>query len=251
MGAILATFQGDSLVRKDAMGWGLGAIAALALAIVAANLAAFVPASWLTGLHATSQQGGNLTLLKAEVDMLRAELSRSERASALLTTRMALIEDNRTSFARRVGALEASVPVLLKNLSDAAGIDNSLLTAGIGVAGESPAEGGTLVISRTPLFAAAQPLPAPVQAFGLALGAAIMESAAPGAWRGIAATAGTILIGMQPLLAPDENGDGPRRLVAGPVASYDEALRLCAAMSLRDVACQAASFDGTALPETP
>ncbi|MEX0627161.1 MAG: hypothetical protein WEB63_01520 [Cucumibacter sp.] len=238
------------------MGWGLGAIVALALAIVTANLAAFLPASWLTGLHATSQQGGNLTLLKAEVATLRAELSRSERASALLTTRMALIEDNRTSFARRVGALEASVPVLLKTLPDAAGIDYSLLTAGIGNAEEFPAEGGTLVIRRTPLFAAAQPMPAPPgmqaepAAFGLALGAAIIESAAPGAWREFAATAGTILIGLHPLLALDENGDGARRLVAGPVASYDEALRLCAAISLRDVACQAASFDGTALPGT-
>ncbi|HUV32944.1 MAG TPA: hypothetical protein VMW31_05175 [Devosiaceae bacterium] len=264
------------LAQKDLMRWGSCAIAGFAAAVLSANVAAFLPEQWLTGLHATRIEGGTLPLLRAEVATLRGDLGRAERANAVLSTRLTLIEDNRVNVARRVGALEASIPMLLEALPYDAEIDFNLLTAGIGNAEEGPAEGGSVSVRMTPLFDAeptpgapaafdAQPLPDPVAAgagaevfepeagaFGLALGAALRPEVAWRTWRDIGGTVGGLLIGLNPLLAPDDNGDGAVRLLAGPVASYAEATSLCAAISAREVACQPAPFEGVALaPETP
>lgn len=260
----MARFQGDLITQKDLMRWGIGAIAAFAAAVIAANLAAFVPGAWLTGLHATPREGGNLQVLQAEVAALRAELGRADRANAQLATRLMLVEDGRAQVAQRVGALEASVPMLLEALPWDADIDRNLVTAGIGEAEAAPAEGGTVVVRRRPLFAPgsagadapSQPMPPAVAAaegsesagnFGLALGAAVTEEAAWGTWLDYADRIGALLIGMHPVFGADDNGDGAARLIAGPVADYAEAMRLCAAIAKQDIACQATEFAGQAL----
>lgn len=246
------------MTQKDAMRWGGGAIAAFAAAMIVANLAGFVPGDWLTGLHASPRAGGNLNVLQAEVEALRAELGRTSRSNAQLATRLMLIEDGRTDVAARVGALEASVPMLLEALPWDADIDRNLLTAGIGEGQEMPAEGGTVVVRRMPMFgpggapagAASQPMPPALEAagrFGLALGEAVSVETAWDTWVDLADRVGALLIGMHPVIAADANGDGAARLIAGPVPDYAEAMRLCAAIAERDIACQATEFSGEAL----
>lgn len=255
------------------MRWGGGAIAAFALAVLAGNFSAFLPETALTGLHATRLDGGNLTLLKTEVERLRADLARADRTDALLDTRIALIEDNRTNTARRIGALEASVPMLLEALPYDADIDYALLTASIGEAETIPAQGGEATVRQSPLFMgdgttppgapvetasrpvqampaaldAAAPDASAAEAFGLALGAAVPPERAWDSWLAIAEEVGSLLIGLRPVLAPDENGDGASRLIAGPIAGYAQAIQLCAAISSQDVACQTTTFEGTAI----
>jgi len=247
------------------MRFGGGAIAAFAAALIAANLAAFLPGAWLTGLHASPREGGNLHVLQAEVEALRAELGRADRANAQLATRLRLVEDGRGEVAQRVGALEASVPMLLEALPRDADIDRNLLTAGIGEAEATPAEGGTVVVKRTPLFGpvtggtiaaspGSQPMPPALAAadrteaaesrFGLALGEAVPRDGAWAVWLEVADQVGALLIGMHPVLGADGNGDGAARLIAGPVADYAEAMRLCAAIAKADIACQATEFAG-------
>ena len=239
------------------MRWGSLAIGAFAFALCSANFSALIPQGALVGLHATRLEGGNLNLLRQEVAMLRADLGQAARTGALLNNRLALVEDSRVGTARRIGALEASVPMLLEALPWDADIDYSLLTAGIGDAEQAEAEGGTVSISRTPMFgpgapvAEDQPMPAPVVeafpdgTFGIALGAAILPETAPSVWLDIRSNVGTLLLGLRPLLAPDDNGDGARRLVAGPLTRYEDAQQLCTAITARDVACQPTGFAGS------
>ncbi|WP_029039868.1 hypothetical protein [Cucumibacter marinus] len=270
----MATRHKKSTEKKDFMRWGVAAVASVALAVMSTNLAAYLPENWLVGLHATRIETGNMVGMKAEVDRMRIELARAERTNAVLNTRVSLMEDNRTNFARRVGALELSIPMLLESLPPDADLDYNLLTAAIGedlLSETREVEGGILVVKRSPMFpseeelaaanaARTQPMPdsldavrGPLREFdghsvGLVIGAPVAPGDAPAAWQAIRQDVGGLLIGLDPLLDPKLSEEGETRLIAGPVASLAEAERLCAEIGRAELQCSTADYAGVSLP---
>jgi hypothetical protein len=271
------------LRQSDVTAWGMAAIATVGVAFVASNLSAAVPVDWLAALHETRVRAGAILPNARTIEALRADLTRSQRANATLRTRMDLLEGSGTLTARRVGALEASVPVLLGALPGTGGIDTTITTAGINTGngpGEIAVEGGTMLVRQVPLFVGAapgstttellqpipfQPMPpalteqngaagqpataseqttmASATIFGMQIGPAVGETAPQTVWSDVVDLAGTYLIGLDPLLVQDEQS-GEMRLVAGPLSSFSEALGLCSVIRGLDLACKAASYEG-------
>ncbi|NOZ31605.1 MAG: hypothetical protein GXP01_00710, partial [Alphaproteobacteria bacterium] len=91
------------LRRSDVFGWGVAAVAAFGVAVLAGNLAAGVPPGWLAVLHETRAEAGTLLPNSRTIKTLQTDLARSQRANAVLRTRMDLLEGTGTIAARRIG----------------------------------------------------------------------------------------------------------------------------------------------------
>lgn len=249
----------DQFRSSDVTVWGLVALATWTVAVLAANISGVIPSSAFAALHASRLEGGTVNQVRLQVADLQSESDRMRRENNLLLQRLALAEEARGDVARRLGALEISLPRLAERIPETAPIDNSA-TASIG--GGRPmsfdAEGGTVIVEQKPLVGLqpgetfdplAQSAPPPVadgKAFGVAVGFPVAATDAEAQWQQLLAKVGTLLIGLWPVLAEGE-GDAIQ-IVAGPVDTESQATELCARLDKVGIPCTPASFAGEPLP---
>ena len=248
--------------QGDVTRWGLVAVVCGAVAVLSANVAALVPNDLLTRLHATRLDGANVSQLRSQLSGLVRETAQLRRENAVLAQRIALTETGNGNVARRVGALEISIPTLLESLPPDAAIDRSAITAGIG-GGDVPTfdvDGGSVRVESKPLILAApnQPMPEVLEdssptdpnQFAIALGPTVSEGSAEAQWQDLLAKLGPLLLGLEPRLSPAAE-DGGRHLVAGPITALAEAAALCRRLERVSIACLPVPFEGMPLPATP
>ena len=246
----------DQVRASDVTLWGVVALICWGVAVLAGNLSPLLPSSFLASLHSPRLEGGSLLQLRSEVAAVAEETLALRRQGDRLEQRLLLAEQARGEVTRRVGALEVSLPALLESVPEAPVVDLST-TASINATPPETfaAEGGSVSIIRKPL-AAIQPRPEPVtppppatadpDAFAVALGDPVLPAEAEAEWLALEARIGTLLLGLGPLLAPDQ--DGMARLVAGPLASQALAAAVCDRSSRVGIPCETVSFVGEPLP---
>ena len=234
-----------------------------ALAVLSANVAAFVPAGFLGGLHATRLEGANLSQLRGQVADLETETARLKQENTVLLQRFMLNEKASGEVTRLVGALELTVPSMLEALNGGGpGIDTGT-TASTGTGGPTSfdADGGSVSYTTTPMSGAQRNTPAANQAmpdaltqimpdssaYGIALGPPIDADEGEMAWQSMSTKVGALLLGLGPLLS-DVEGSAGKRLVVGPIASESDARQLCGRMAKVGIACASVPFIGEPLP---
>jgi hypothetical protein len=247
---------------SDITFWGVFALITWAVAVLGANVSAFIPDGVLGGLHASRLSGANLNQLRGQVTALEAETARLRQENSVLMQRFALNEQASGEVTRRVGALELTVPQVLDALNvRGPGIDTGT-TASTGTTPPTSfdVEGGSVSYTTTPMsaiegqVATNQPMPEAIttitpdsSAFGIALGPPIDAEEGETTWRSMSNKVGTLLLGMGPLLANVEGSVG-KRLVVGPISSEADARQLCGHMAKVGIACASVPFIGTPLP---
>lgn len=265
----------ENIRQSDVTMWGIAALACGALAILSANLGAMLPAHLMTGLHATTIEGGSLNQLRAEVAELRSAATRIRSENNRIVSVMTLAAQDNGALVRRVGSIEASLPALFDTGPRGAGVDASLTTAGIGdqETETMETEGGTIVVSRSPMAKnmtidpqiqdrpsalktdmatmkaePMQELTGPASAFGLALGPEVILRDAIVSWKDITRKAGPLLLGLNPVLSGTA-GMKEMQLVAGPISGYAEAEQVCKRMVRIGISCLPVPYMGNALPQ--
>jgi hypothetical protein len=226
-----------------------------------ANISALIPADVLGALHASRLEGGTMNQLRAQVAEIRSESDRLRRENNLLLQRFLLAEEARGEVARRVGALEISLPRLTERIPERAPIDDAVTASIIdGKALNFEAEGGSVSVTHKPLVviqpSAATPAalqtrqianPPDGSQFGVALGFPVTEGESDVLWQELMAQVGTLLIGLWPVTADAETGDG-KLVIAGPIASQSQAAELCGRLDRAGIPCEPMPFKGTPLP---
>jgi hypothetical protein len=251
----------DQFRSSDVTHWGIVALVAWTLAVLLANISAILPADLLGLLHASRLEGGTLNQLREQVAEIRSESDRLQRENNLLLQRFLLAEEARGEVARRVGALETSLPRLAERVPEQAPVDDSV-TASV-IAGKAltfEAEGGSVSVTHKPLVAIERGVatPAGLQApevamppdgsqFGIALGFPVAEGESDMLWQDLMAKVGTLLIGLWPVTTDAENGDG-KLLIAGPINSETQAAELCGRLDRLGIPCEPVPFRGDPLP---
>lgn len=255
---------GEPIRASDTTFWGIFALVAWGAALVGAGASAVLPPGLLSGLHTPLVQSGNPGQLQAKVADLDARLASVKADNSALMDRVALSDQQRTDITRRLGALEATMPRVIEAVNTPARVDQSVITGDISGTSSmvASAEGGTVAYSITPLTpnatapanAASQAMPSALvapapnaSAFAVALGPPIITTEGPAAWRSFGDKAGTLLIGLSPLLAPLEGAPG-KRLIAGPLPSEAAARELCGSFAKLGISCSSAAFIGDQLP---
>lgn len=258
--------------RVEISHWGIAALVCGAVAVVAANLSAMLPAHALGGLHAPYREGGSFNQMRAQLAELEQDRNRIMSDYRSLQARFNLLDDDGNEVIRRLAAVEMSLPLLIESLPLDSDIDRSLLTASITeTAGEVyEVDGGRMIVRYSPLFDGLdaeppvdQPMPpalpreivAPFATApsvdtslqGIAIGDALPLDQASGAYSGIAAAAGTLLLGTAPLITPTENGE-EARIVLGPLPDLASAQALCVRIERLDFSCAPAPYEGQPLP---
>lgn len=241
--------------------WAFAALAIWAVAILGGNIAGLLPESVFAGLHASRLDGANVNQLRTQLAAVEADAARLELENNVLVQRFRLNEQQSNDMTRRVGALELSIPKLLEAVPYDAGIDRSNLTAAIPTETTTfEADGGLVAVTHSPMAASSpvaslmQPLPSPLTAsaespgtFGIALGPPIAPEGAGVAWQSLNSRIGTLLLGLNPLIA-DAEGNAGKRMVAGPLATEQEASQLCGRIAKVGIACATVGYVGDALP---
>jgi hypothetical protein len=252
----------DHFRAADITFWGVFALVTWTIAVLGANVSAFIPRAILGGLHASRLDGASFNQLRGQVAELESETARLRQDNSVLMQRFALNEQSGGEVMRRVGALELTVPQLLDALNARGpGIDTgTTASTGAGPATSFDVEGGSVSYTTSPMAAvesteaANQPMPSALSAiapdsnaFGIALGPPIDADEGETAWRSMNDKVGTLMLGMGPLLATVE-GSGGKRLVVGPIATEADARQLCGHMAKVGIACASVPFIGTPLP---
>jgi hypothetical protein len=242
--------------------WGVFALVTWAIAVLGANVSAFIPDGVLGGLHASRLDGANLNQLRGQMASLQAEAAQLRQENTVLLQRFAINEQASGEVTRRVGALELTVPQMLDALNARGpGLDTgTTASTGTNPATTFTVEGGSVSYTTTPMASldsrtgANQPMPDAItpiapdsNAFGIALGPPIDADEGETAWRSMSDKVGTLLLGMGPLLANVEGGAG-KRLVVGPVTTEADARQLCGRMAKVGIACASVPFIGMPLP---
>jgi hypothetical protein len=246
----------DQFRASDVTVWGIVALCCGGLAVLSANVSAVIPQGMLAGLHASRLEGGSLNQLRAQLANLDDETTELRRQTVALEGRLNLSERSDGEVARRVGALEISIPNLLERVPPG-GIDTSAITAAI-PEGESQTfdtEGGSVTVETQSMLAlpATKPVEQPMpeiasvhtpkpdpDAFALAIGPLVSRETAPEVWDELNGIIGTLLIGLAPLIEGD-------RIVAGPIRYRSDAVALCTRMALVGIPCTPVTFTGDPL----
>jgi hypothetical protein len=251
---------------SDVTFWGVGALAAWGLAILVAGASALLPSGLLTGLHTSLRDSASIGQLQAQLADVEARAEELKADDLVLMQRVALGEQSNGDITKRLGALEVSVPQLIEAVNSRPPVaDTTIVTGAIGTPATPTvvsAEGGTMSYTTEPLApsttaatqSSLQPMPSALQtaapnanAYGVALGPPVLESEGGGAWKAMNDRAGTLLLGLTPLLAPIEGAPG-HRLVAGPLLTEADSQALCGGFAKLGVACSTVPFLGSAIP---
>jgi hypothetical protein len=252
----------DHFRASDITFWGIFALVVWTIAVLGANVSAFIPSGILGGLHASRLDGASFNQLRAQVAELERESALLRQENTVLMQRFALNEQASGETMRRVGALELTVPQVLDALSTRGpGIDpGTTASTGSSAPTTFDVEGGSVSFTTTPMESiqspagSEQPMPGAIMtimpdssAYGIALGPPIDADEGEVAWRSMSDKVGTLLLGLGPLLANVEGSAG-KRLVVGPIASESDARQLCGRMAKVGIACSSVPFIGTPLP---
>ncbi|MCD7061040.1 hypothetical protein [Pelagibacterium xiamenense] len=271
----------NQIRQLDVAGWGIAALLSGALAVLGANLSAFMPPNLLAGLHATRIQGGSFNQLRAQLAEVAEETTEINREYRSLLTRFDLLDDSSGDAVRRLAAVENSLPLLIEALPLDSDIDRALLTASITEAGgeTTSVDGGEVHVQRTELFPDAdsqaedeaapveQPMPpvlaetqpAHVEAdqipagiagelpSGIAIGEPQPRDAIAAAWEDILRDVGALVLGLEPRVLPAGEGSEVQ-IVAGPLPDLSSAEALCTRIARAGLSCLPAGFEGTPLP---
>lgn len=247
---------------SDITFWGIFALVTWAVAVLGANVSAIIPNGVFGGLHASRLDGASFNQLRGQVASLETETARLRRENEVLLQRLALNEQSGGEVARRIGALELTVPQLLDALNTRGpGVDpGTTASTGAGKPTTFDVEGGSVSYTTSPMAApetratASQPMPEALDtitpdssAFGIALGPPIDADEGEETWRSMSNKVGTLLLGMGALLANVEGSAG-KRLVVGPIATEADARQLCGHMAKVGIACASVPFIGRPLP---
>lgn len=251
------TKAGDQFRQSDVTFWGFAALACGVVAVLAANVSALIPESTFLSLHLSRLEGGSITDLRQKVAEISADAARLRQDNRETQSRITLSEDSNGEVARRVGALEVTLPALLESMPGTGGLDRSITTSSIADEPERrtvPAEGGAVSVTQSPMTVAAnqaaakQPIPEslPKAAFGVAIGPAIGSVQARATWDDLNLKLGAILNGLEPVMnGGTVNPDG--HLIAGPVADVRTATALCKRLEAVAIACLPVPYIGAAI----
>src|SRR5688572_30116344 len=102
---------------SDITFWGVFALVTWAVAVLGANVSAFIPNGVFGGLHASRLDGASFNQLRGQVADLETETAQLRQENAVLMQRLALNEQSGGEVTRRVGALELTVPQILDALN--------------------------------------------------------------------------------------------------------------------------------------
>ncbi|MCF6328095.1 MAG: hypothetical protein L3J21_12545 [Devosiaceae bacterium] len=146
--------------QADLTFWGVSALIAVGIAVISSSVSTFIPDGFFGGLHANRVQGGTFNQLQSQIAQLKIEQNILLQRANEMRAQFSLSERDRSAVNQRVGALETSIPMLLEIVPERMDIDRLSITASIGTSEEEEiiAEGGSVEISRTPLFGASVPL---------------------------------------------------------------------------------------------
>lgn len=267
----------DDARMGDITRWSVAALMCSTLAILSANVANFVPANVINGLHATRVQAGSFNQMRTLLTELRADNGRLGSEYRALLARFNLLDGDSGEVIRRLAAVENSLPLLIESLPLTSDIDRSLLTASIATSGGEvyEAEGGSISVRQSPLFDGVevadalvqQPMPAalpetatvPEPAIvvdqgpksnlamqGIAVGEAVPVDEIVSSYSHIIEAAGTLLMGTAPLVSTASEDDA--RVVLGPLPDRRSADDLCARLVALALACEPVSYEGAAWP---
>lgn len=259
------SIETESRGTGEIVTWGLIALGCWALAVLAANLGAIVPPTVYAALHASRADGGTVSQLRASILTLEAESGRLRVQNTQLLQRLALGEDNTADLTKRVAAVEGSLPRIIEAQSRLANTVDGTLTGSVAPDGTETieADGGTVVVQKVPMVLSAptrtdlpmpQPLSAPAhdtspidgKAFGLALDGWIAPNQAATRWISLQGDAGTMLVGLTPLLT-EPDATGRVRILAGPVFDQSIAADLCKRLGQKNISCDTVPFKGVRL----
>jgi hypothetical protein len=241
--------------------WGVTALVMWSVAVIGANVSALIPPAAFGWLHSSRLEVATVGQLRDGLESLGHAASVLRQDNQQLAQRLALAEQHAGETARRVGALEVSVPKIVESLNVAAAADREIVTGSTsnGPVTSFDVDGGSVRYSVSPLSTDAVPMAQPMPralaqeavpdatAFGVALGPPIDADAGDTAWQSMNDRVGTLLLGLAPLLGHIE-GSGGRRLVAGPLASEAGARELCGRMAQVGIACSSVPFTGDPIP---
>jgi len=146
--------------QADLTFWGVSALIAVGIAVISSSVSTFIPDGFLGGLHTNRVQGGTFNQLQSQIAQLKIEQNILLQRANEMRAQFSLSERDRSAVNQRVGALETSIPMLLEIVPERMDIDRLSITASIGTGEDEEfiAEGGSVEISRTPLFGASVPL---------------------------------------------------------------------------------------------
>ena len=253
----------DQFRPADVTKWGITALVIWGIAILAANLSGLVPTSVFAALHASRAQGSTLSQLRTQVTTLAEESAGLKRENTELRQRFSLNEDATTAITKRVGALEVSIPKLVEQqiASIQPAIDQTQ-TGAIGKPVTFEVDGGTVEVRQQPLnpgaprvtlksepFANAMPaeIASDGSSIGVGLDFPVPTEEAEARWQELQAKAGTMLIGLKPVLA-ETDGTADKLIVAGPITDKASALDLCKRLDSKAIPCQPLPFAGEPMP---
>lgn len=253
----------DQFRSADVTKWGITALAIWAFAVLSANLTGLVPPGVLASLHASRVEGATMNQLRTQVVALQDESARAKRANEELLARFNMNEDSTTSITKRVGALEVSIPKLVEQqLASVQQPVDPTNTGSIDKPITFEVDGGTVEVRQIPMtpgssdvtfkavpFAAAMPeeIAPNGTTMGIGLGFPIKPDEAEPAWQEMLADAGTMLMGLKPVLAAAD-GTTNKLIIAGPITDKASALDLCKRLDKQGIPCQALPYAGDPLP---
>jgi hypothetical protein len=253
----------DLFRSTDVTKWGLTALVIWGVAILGANLSGLVPPAVFAALHSSRIEGATMSQLRAQVVALQEETARIKSTSNSLLQRFALTEDSATLITKRVGALEVSIPKLVEQqlASVRPGIDPTA-TGSIDKPITFEVDGGTVEVRQQPLvpgtgevsfkavpIAGVMPkeLAPDGTSIGIGIGFPVRPDEAEAQWQEMLAEAGTMLLGLDPVLATAD-GTQDKLIIAGPLTDNASALDLCKRLDQQGIPCQALPYAGEPLP---
>ncbi len=246
----------------DVTRWGITALAIWGVAVLGANLSGLVPPSVFAALHASRLDGSTLNQVRAQVTALQTETARLKGENSQLVARFNLNEDSTTAITKRVGALEVSLPKLVEQQLAAVQSIDPTPTGSVDKPITFEVEGGTVEVRQKPLLPGSSEVtfkPVPVAAampaelapdgssVGIALGFPVAAEEAGARWQELLAEAGTMLLGLAPVLAPSDGSAG-QLIVAGPMTDKASALDLCKRLDRQGIPCEPLPYAGEPLP---
>jgi hypothetical protein len=267
----------DQFRSSDVTVWGIAALVIWGAAILGMNLSGLVPPVVFQAMHSPRIDGSSMNQLRAQVAALQDEAARQKRENAELLQRFNLNEDLTGAITRRVGALEVSIPKLVEqqlaaiqpmappaiDTTETGSIDTPAVSGPDTFAPKTfDVEGGTVVVRQQPLtpatpavtftplpFANAMPreLTPNGSSIGIGLGFPVAASEADAHWQELLAEAGTMLMGLSPVLA-NTDGTTNKLIVAGPMTDNASALDLCKRLDHQGIPCQPLPYIGAPMP---
>lgn len=250
------TKAGDQFRQSDVTFWGFAALACGVMAVASANVSALIPESTFLGLHLSRLEGGSITELRQKVADMSADAARLRQETRQAQSRITLSESTNGDIARRVGALEVTLPALLEAIPAGSELDRSILTSAVSTDPKQetiPALGGSVAVKQSPMdiagvktdIASTQPIPAalPSAQFGVAIGPAISSAQGKATWSDLTVKLGSILSDLKPVI----NGGTVKEdghLIAGPLANIKDAATLCRRLEAVAVACLPVPYIG-------